>query len=440
MTEPIAGAYDASAAGQEVQLYEGHLEIGDFTGSGRIWLQLACDLGFRWEFTDDEWRFLEVGDAELSFTHPIYGATRLPTVIRSSSGSGDLPGSEIGAADGLDELIVHWLNVPQLGFGTSLEQGGAQWVGRWHAQAAGWDLTCDARFDPSQLFNTAKDGCEHLITHVGRLRRSDGTRFSMAQASELLAAWQTAFSFAAGRWVAPVLAVGFTKGARVAEQWQPWRCFHPASPQGWWDPHRAEDVSELTALLVEAWFDSARHDTIRHFAFHVIEANTVGTLEARIMLLGAGLEYLSWVRHVIDDGRRPKDHKLILAADKLRELLVEAQIPALQPVELDALGELIAEKSGENEPLQDGPGAIAWVRNRLVHPKDAGEPYRIKGLLRDIWSLQLQYADLILLNELGYCGQYRQRFPPWRWAHDRKPVPWVADQVPPAPSEPASNQ
>lgn len=70
---------------------------------------------------------------------------------------------------------------------------------------------------------------------------------------------------------------------------------------------------------------------------------------------------------------------------------------------------------------------IAWVRNKRVHPKDAGQPYRIEGLLADVWSLFLQYPELLLLAEVGYRGEYRKRFPPGRWAHTSFPVPWTTD-------------
>jgi hypothetical protein len=292
----------------------------------------------------------------------------------------------------------------------------------------------DPPIELNSRFEAAKDRPVHLMTHVARLRRADDGTFGFHEGAEALSAWQTALSFALGRWVAPALAVGFRDGERVCEQWRPWRCFHPATPQAWWSPLRSQDLTEFAQLFVEAWFDPASHDRVRHYAMHIIEGNTVGTLEARVMLLGAGLEYLSWVRHVIDGGRKPKDHKDLPAVDKLRELLVAASIPPEEPAELAALGRLIAEKSGEQHPLEDGPAAITWVRNRLVHPKDAAEPYRIEQLLLDIWSLQLQYADLLLLHEVGYTSQFRKRFPPGRWGGETFQVPW--SQAEPLPGSP----
>lgn len=400
------------------------MRVGSTTGSGRIWAQMTGGFDIRWAIDDDVWIPDVLSRTDIAFTHPVYGLVTVPGVVLSSAGRGFLTGAEIGVVEGVNEVFVHWLNVPPILFGEQLQDSGRSWSGRWVSAAAGWSMRMDPPYELSATFDAAKDRPFHLMTHVGRLRREDGATFTFEQASEALSAWQTALSFAAGRWVAPSLAVGFRDGVRVCEQWRPWRCFHPAAPQAWWSPQRSEDLTEFAQLFVEAWFDPASHDRVRHYAMHVIEGNTVGTLEARVMLLGAALEYLSWVRHVIDGGRTSKQHKDLAAADKLRELLVEANVPPEEPAELAALAQLISEKSGEQHPLEDGPAAITWVRNRLVHPKDAAEPYRIEQLLLDIWSLQLQYADLLLLHEVGYASQFRKRFPPGRWAGDTFPVPW----------------
>jgi len=116
-----------------------------------------------------------------------------------------------------------------------------------------------------------------------------------------------------------------------------------------------------------------------------------------------------------------KEYKAMTAAERLRLLLVEAGIPPEVPPELDGLFEL-AERDG-----LDGPKAASWVRNRLVHPKDAGEPYRIEGLVWQTAQLLLEYGELLLLHRLGYKGRFVRRYPPHRWAHSSELVPWAAE-------------
>ena len=98
-------------------------------------------------------------------------------------------------------------------------------------------------------------------------------------------------------------------------------------------------------------------------------------------------------------------------------MLVDASIPLEIPADFTAL-EAFATKDS-----RDGPQAVIWVRNRLVHPKDAGEPYRIENLVLNAWQLSMHYAQLLLLHR--YDGPYLPPFPPGRFAHDSEAVPWA---------------
>ncbi|MCA1676260.1 MAG: hypothetical protein LC799_30155 [Actinobacteria bacterium] len=280
----------------------------------------------------------------------------------------------------------------------------------------------DARHDHATVAAEAKATPFHVVTHAGVIRRTDGESFSPEEARDGLYSWQVALSFALGRWVAPALAVGFTDGGRVWELWSPWRCDILRGSEAWWDSHESDDLRAFVTQFLDAWADHDRHDRVRYVAHHVIESNELAmTLEARIMLVGAALEYLSWVKFVLDEKRRtPKEHKKRSAAENLRELLDDAGISADVPADLDVVEQLRVEKL-----RQDGPEAVAWVRNRLVHPQDAKEPYRLEHLVLQTWQLLMQYGELLLLREVGYTGSFCPRFPPGRWAHDSTPVPWA---------------
>jgi len=139
------------------------------------------------------------------------------------------------------------------------------------------------------------------------------------------------------------------------------------------------------------------------------------------MLVGAALEYLSWVKIVLDEKRRSKtEHKERSAAENLRELLDDAGVSTDIPADLDVVEQLRVEKK-----RRDGPEAVAWVRNRLVHPRDAKEPYRLDHLVLQTWQLLMQYGELLLLRDVGYTGSFCPRFPPGRFAHNTTPVPWA---------------
>ncbi len=102
----------------------------------------------------------------------------------------------------------------------------------------------------------------------------------------------------------------------------------------------------------------------------------------------------------------------------LRELLNDAGIPTAIPAELKALRQVL------DEPGLDGPRALTWLRNRLVHPKDAAEPYRIENAVQHGWLLSMQYLDLLALRRVRYNGHYLRRVS-GGFAHDSQPVPWA---------------
>jgi len=348
--------------------------------------------------------------------------------VTSSAGRGIVLPTAVGGASALHEVVVHWVNVPSIYPAGALASDWGSWAGRWTGSGGGWSLVLDARHDHTAVLAEAEDTPFHVVTHTGVLRRTDGQAFAPKQAEDALFGWQTMLSFALGRWVAPALAVGSADGARVWELWSPWRCDTFRSSEAWWDTHQSDDLATFATQFLGAWTDPDRHDSTRHVAHHMIESNEPATtLEARIMLVGAALEYLSWVTHVLSGLRSAGEHGKRSAAENLRELLSEAGITADGPADLGVVERLRVEKL-----RQDGPEAVAWVRNRLVHPKDVKEPYELAHLVLQTWQLLMQYGELLLLRHVGYTGSFCGRFPPGRWAHDSAPVPWAAQNSPPA--------
>jgi hypothetical protein len=263
---------------------------------------------------------------------------------------------------------------------------------------------------------------QFVVTHVGELRRLDGSPFDAESAGYVLFGWQLAMSFALGRWVAPAVPVGFDRaGQQIWQQWAPWRCDTLRGYESWWDAHTGDDLAAFVAAFLGAYLDPNRHDEVRLAAMHVITANHSGTTaEGKVMLAQAGLEYLAWVRLVLSGRMSRRSYRATDASDNLRLLLTEAGIPADVPDGLPGLLNLAHQRN------LDGPSATSWVRNRLVHPKDAGEPYRIDGLVWQTVQLLLEYGELLLLHGLGYQGRFMRRYPPHRWAHSSVPVPWAA--------------
>jgi hypothetical protein len=421
---PLQGLYGFADPGEDIELYRGEGTLdGEPAGGVRIWMPMSRGLKLRWQTTNPE-QSVELGRSALSIDHPQLGSVVVPVDVNHSDGWGVGPGTELGVGGRLARVVAHWINLPLVLPSSPLTTGDRSWAGRWEVESCGWRLTLDSRPDHSELLRTANELDEqYLMTHVAELRRSDHQEFDATAASNVLFGWQLAMSFALGRWVAPALPVGFDgQERRVWEQWAPWRCDTMRGYESWWDTHTADDLGQFVDAYLKAYLNVDQHEVVRWVAMHVITANHSGTTaEGKVMLAQAGLEYLAWVTLVLSGRVTRKAYKAMTAAERLRLLLVEARIPPEVPRELDALNELA------RRDYLDGPDAAAWVRNRLVHPKDAGEPYRIGGLVWQTAQLLLQYGELLLLHRLGYSGRFMRRYPPHRWAHSSEPVPWAAD-------------
>ncbi len=417
-----SAAYPFNEPGNAITIHNGAIEVvGVGNANGQIWATMDGRLDINWKVQID--RTLELGDVTLCVQRPGIGRVNLSAFVSSSQGRGWINEASLKSGESLTRVAVHWVNLSSIWPAEVIRVRSPEGeINCWAVEAAGWHLSLASRQDIAETLNTLKRPSKFAITQVGELRRVDNSSFEADDAAHALFGLQMALSLALGRWVPPALPVGYAAdGNRVWEHWAAWRCDSFAGYPSWWDDQNGNDLKDFVRVFMEAWFDPGRQDSLRHLAHHVIASNHMSTTpEARIMLAEAGMEYFSWVKYVIMGGRSRRAHKNS-AQQHLGELLNAANIPAGIPAELPAL-----EQFGAEEGVTDGPTLVTRVRNRLVHPKDAGEPYRIRNLVFEAWLLSMHYSELLLLHELGYRGRYRRRFPTNGWAHDRHAVPWAS--------------
>ncbi len=419
---PIRPIYAFGDPGAPVDLYVGNAELnGVPVDELEIWMSARRGLDIRWRVTttsDD----LPLGMSTLQLDHPEFGVQSLQVHVLDSDGLGFIPSSELRTSNEIERVLVHWVNVPAIFPAALLEDNGHQWSGHWEVRVDGWVLRLNSRRDLTTAFREARHlDEEFLLTHTGEVQREDGRVFEPETAADVLFGWQLAMSFALGRWVAPSLPVGLDgEGRRIWEQWAPWRCDTLTGYLSWWDTHTSDDLASFLAGFLRHYLDPDKRPVVRHVAMHVIAANHAGTTgEAKVMLAQAGLEYLSWVDLRLTGRMTRAEYKGLQADEKLRVLLSDAGIPASVPTTLDALAQAASDKS------LDGPGVVTWLRNRLVHPKDPSEPYRLENLVWQAAQLFLEYGELLLLHRVGYEGLFGRRYPPGRFAHVNEPVPWA---------------
>jgi hypothetical protein len=422
----VAPVYPLGSPGAPIELYNGPIAVdSDDSLPGRIYADLAGDLQVRWELIEPDKTF-PPADVELSLEMPDMGLTTIPARLNRGRGAGEIPDATLGSASAMcDRVIMHFTNLPAI-FAAGR---------RWNTSAREWQLTLQERPDRSDVVSQFENELFFVVTHVGELRRTDGREFEANAAAKVIEAWQVALSFALGRYVAPVAPVGFdANGWRVWEQWASWRCDPMFGYLQWWENGPSDDLAVFVKLFVEAWLDPDRYDVTWHLARHLIASHHRGTtIEAKIMLVHAALEYLSWVTYVLGPLRRTQSSHdrtdrwtgAAAATWHLQELLCDANIDIAIPADLVAMTRRAQEMqpSAQANQVIDGPEVLTWLRGRLLHPKDAGEPYRINELVTEAWQLVTQYGELLLLHRLGYNGRYRPRTKTGGWV-DSIPVPW----------------
>lgn len=433
--------YRFNKPGQAIRLYRGR--IGGLAAKdlrGRVELRCVPDISIDW-IVDDPFespQFANRRDEILLLLYRRRGNVELRSHARGIEG-----GWSNGATFGndnvpLDRLIAHWFNLPNWHGPVSLEETTAAgehrlWRGRWVLEAEGWIITLDVRHDHSAVWTDLQKSDVRVMTHVMEIRRVDGSAFTGREAEPVLAAMQIGMSFALGRWVAPLLPVGLD--ATGAAAWEEWRAVFcdPArfAGVGWWYEQDQAALSEFLKLLVSAFTDPDRRERLwMQMVLAITAVDAPGFIEHRIMVGFSGIEHLLWQQLVLTGVLTDDAYRQAEAANKLRDVLRAASIPAgidtdLQPV----IANLARAKKADGLNL-DGAGAVAWTRNRLIHPK-AGrlEAYQYPGLLVEVWLLLRHYLVLLILHSIGYENSYRDLRVLEQMTSTTVPVPWATHDV-----------
>lgn len=432
---PTPGYLPFAPPSDVITLYEGPLQLkvdGDLSSErpGTIALVIRSGSNLLWGADLDEapyedrqaWRYRS-SRPQTSLRLPFHGAVLELGTHLSGDGTGFFGGASTSGDDStpLVEVIAHWVNLPSLPRGDLLCQEDAdgnwkEWGGRWVLVLGAWEAIIDERPDLAATLREAKRERLYAVTHTMRIRRRDGRAFPAKDAQSLRWGLQVAFSFALGRWAAPLLAVGRDAAGGIAwTEWSPLHVDSPAKAHGqWWAESRPEDLKEFLPLFVNRWLDLDRQPSLRFLATSAIAAGESGFVEQRLMTALAALEHLHWITHGRDGGS---------AHQRLRSLLSSANVDL--NVARGNQRVLAGFAAGS-----DGPKVLVDIRNALTHPKEPHEVYKHNGLLGEASRLASRYLDLAFLHHLGYQGNVTDRTRTTGWSGESLPVPWAPGDEP----------
>ena len=314
-------------------------------------------------------------------------------------------------------------------------------------RAGGWEIDIERRLDFSQAMNHMEERRGYAVTHNCRLRRradqGEYQTFTFAEAEPALEAVQLFTSFVRGGMVGVALPVGYLDGDPILEHWH----VTPADPGRYPDPHRprpyhgwflwhdgwrlgaAKWLPPLFSQFAAKWWDP--NAQTRTFWRYVLRGLVYTYTDAERMDESRGvvpactaLETLGWAILVETErwltGGRSTDggdneYDKLTAAGQLRLLLRWAGISTELPSTLPKLSQKATSSNW------DGPQAVVWVRNRVVHPDRRDQ--LVDGIAAESLHLAMWYTELVVLKLFGYDGYFRDRLD----AGGIKRVPWVTE-------------
>jgi hypothetical protein len=259
------------------------------------------------------------------------------------------------------------------------------------------------------------------ITHLGTLRRKDGSTFGAESTQEFMKQLGLLLSFARGAWCIPMLLIGL--GADGQVQWQSWnttRSGRQPRTMTWFHESMGGRLAAILPGLCTRKLDPVWSEAVELAIHWYVESlSGVQNVESSVVLSQVALERLACAHIVESRMNKKKLPKTKSITDQLRVLLNDLQVPTSLPNDAER-----GMARGEASPPLDGPATFVDMRNLVAHPRG--------GLLatplfdrRQAKDLGLWYLELVLLALFGYQGQYRNRLLDNRSSVQSEVVPWA---------------
>ncbi|WP_156387891.1 hypothetical protein [Cellulomonas sp. Root137] len=304
------------------------------------------------------------------------------------------------------------------------------WQGRTVAEGGGWTVTLDRRREMTgrEAWKDLKNRRGQQFTHVGELRRTDGSVFTGEDAFDALDRVRLGLNLALGRRTTCALPVGYWQGDPT---WCRWRSAPVDSYQNstqWLDETVADQqVVELLGLVLNLTVDDADLTALRYALGYYIAGNVDVNVDLTVSIPVSGLQLLAYYRFMTQ--RQDYSHTA------WKKLDTEVQVRLL----LDDIGvdtdvkphfaHLEAARARISTPQKnrDALGAVMKMRNVVTHPtRESPTMFSIYELAEA--GMHARYwLCLALLNTIGYVGPIAMvHQEKTRWVGQVHNPPWVA--------------
>lgn len=424
---PLKSPFQEVGANEPVILFEDQLDFkltpsifeieqkSHFVSSGTLYLEWLPKLSYCFDVVSESYALIE--NVELRKRGITAKAKTIHYSIPVGSGEArqikgafteDIVWGE-GSKKQTKYMVFHLANFLSHGghaIHTDTDNFGIQW--RWILETKDWRIAIDTLGKAD--FASLKETRGFQLTHVGRLEKTDGRRFSANEATNILNALGYFISFLRGAWSSPILFTGYSQiGQEI------WGLYHRPfllSPYQnekswmiWDDPNY---VSHAWPSFWQKWETSGWRETLRICIAWHIEATNATFGENALLLTQAALERMAWQVIAIDGNYSNKEQKEFLdkkASDRIRALLDTLGIKPSVPSVLSSLYRYSKRKN-----WTDGAQAFTELRNGIVHPQHWKRLLESPDKsIKDVIRLGMSWLDIALLKHIGFHGLYRNR-------------------------------
>lgn len=277
------------------------------------------------------------------------------------------------------------------------------WTGRHQWSSDGWQITLDADSDLMQKWKDAKGDRGFLVSHCGRLTRTDGQPFRFADAIEVLGCLHWFLSFVRGRRVGVALASGFADDPGHQSQQEPliahWavtQVDEAAGAQSWFTRGIEDELDGLFNSFHDIWRNDqplARRLRFMISAYCVALDQSI-PIEMRVVSGYIGLE---------TETNKNVDKQ------ELKEILTR-----------NGLQDRISDTRHGSGQEFSGSKLLVRTRNNIVH-HNTGDYPNLERVSRATETC-LYFLELLILRKLGHEGTFFDRFHA-TWVGTRSDMP-----------------
>lgn len=300
-----------------------------------------------------------------------------------------------------------------------------------------WQISLSPLEDITNILKNLDRNGGYAFTYQCKIRHHNGTNFDLESVEHILDPLRLFLSFLRGAWCDLFFFEGAMNQKPIVSI-HPNRLMrenHPIIPLTRWPrqpeslmcctAHPQKDLNKAFNHFMEIYEQASqvaqqdqvtKYDQLRSIITNYIESGLTQFVETAIVLIQSALEAVaSMLAHDRLTGVFIDCFNKSSAEEKIRWMLSQLSIPTDIPPEAQALQEYLA---GKGLDKRDGPKAITYFRNGIVHPtpKLLTRPFgsqadRVPSEIAMEYTIALgrMYVELAILGTLNYKGNYYNR-------------------------------